>query len=59
MWGLIGVVVVTVASLWVAWRWPDHTSWHFWLVTQLVPLIYLLLAWWGVDRSSAHSSDGG
>lgn len=55
-WGVIGLVGVTVSALWVAWRWPDHTLLHFWLVTQAVPILYLLLAWWGVDASSPAAS---
>lgn len=54
---MVGLVAVTIAALWVAWRWPEKTSLHFWLVTQLVPLVYLCLAWWGVDTSSPHDSD--
>jgi len=57
MWGVIGLVVVTVAALWTAWRWPDQTLMHFWLVTQVVPVVYLFLAWWGVDTASAHDSN--
>jgi hypothetical protein len=56
MWGVIGLVAVTVAALWVAWRWPDQTLMHFWLVTQVVPVVYLLLAGWGVEAPS-HEND--
>ena len=51
-WGLISLIAVTVGALWAAWRWPEQTSMHFWLVTQVVPVVYLFLAWWGVDTSS-------
>ena len=54
-WGLIGLVVVTVAALWGAWHWPDNTLMHFGLVTQVAPVVYLFLMWWGVDTSSAES----
>jgi hypothetical protein len=55
MWGVIGLVAVTVAALWVAWRWPDQTLMHFWLVTQVVPVVYLLLAGWGVEAPSPEN----
>jgi hypothetical protein len=57
LWATIALVAVTIAALWVAWRWPDHTLLHFWLVTQMVPLVYLFLAWWGGDVSPPHESD--
>lgn len=38
-----------------AWHWPDNTLMHFGLVTQVVPVVYLFLMWWGVDTSSAES----
>lgn len=53
--GVAGLVVLTVGSLGVAWLLPDATSLHFLWVAQAVPVLYLLLAWWGTQAS--HPTD--
>jgi hypothetical protein len=34
---------------------PDATLLHFLWVAQAVPVLYLLLAWWGIQ--TAHPND--
>lgn len=53
--GVVGLVVLTVGSLGLAWLMPDRTLLHFAWVAQAVPLLYFLLAWWGTQTS--HSDD--
>jgi hypothetical protein len=53
--GVLGLVVLTVGSLGLAWLLPDMTLLHFLWVAQAVPVLYFLLAWWGMQ--SAHSND--
>lgn len=52
LWGLVGLVALTVGSLGLAWLWPDMTLLHFLWVAQAVPVLYLLLAWWGTQSSN-------
>jgi hypothetical protein len=44
---LVFFVVLTVTSLTAAWFWPDATWMHFAWVAQAVPVLYVLLMWWG------------
>jgi hypothetical protein len=55
LWGVVGLVVLTVGSLGLAWLMPDVTLLHFLWVAQAVPVLYLLLAWWGTQDT--HSTD--
>ena len=55
LWGVVGLVVLTVGSLGLAWLFPDMTSLHFLWVAQTVPVLYLMLAWWGIQI--AHPND--
>ena len=45
--GLLILVLLTVASLAMAWYWVDITWLHFLWVTQVVPVLYWVLMWWG------------
>jgi hypothetical protein len=49
LWGVVGLVALTVGSLGLAWLLPDVTLLHFLWVAQAVPILYLLLAWWGTQ----------
>lgn len=49
LWGVVGLVALTVGSLGLAWLLPDVTLLHFLWVAQVVPVLYLLLAWWGTQ----------
>jgi len=51
LWGVVGLVVLTVGSLGLAWLLPDMTLLHFLWVAQAVPVLYLLLTWWGTQPS--------
>jgi hypothetical protein len=55
MWGVVGLVVLTVGSLGLAWLFPDMTLLHFLWVAQAVPVLYFVLAWWGIQTS--HEDD--
>jgi hypothetical protein len=44
---------VTVLSLLLAWWWPENTALHFWLVAQLMPVIYVALLCWSVWERKA------
>jgi hypothetical protein len=44
---LVFLIVVTVASMSAAWLWPEATWMHFAWVAQAVPVLYVLLMWWG------------
>jgi hypothetical protein len=46
--GVVGLVVLTVSSLALAWVFPDMTLLHFVCVAQAVPILYLFLAWLGM-----------
>jgi hypothetical protein len=52
---VVGLVVLTVGSLGLAWVFPNQTLFHFLWVAQAVPVLYLFLAWWGTY--SPHSKD--
>lgn len=49
--GVVGLVGLTVGSLALAWWLPNMTALHFVWVAQVVPVLYLLLAWWGIQPS--------
>lgn len=53
LWGVVGLVALTVGSLGFAWLFPDVTLLHFLWVAQAVPILYLLLAWWGVQNKGS------
>lgn len=53
LWGVVGLVALTVGSLGLAWLFPDVTLLHFLWVAQAVPVLYLLLAWWGVQNKGS------
>ena len=55
LWGVAGLVALTVGSLGLAWLLPDMTLLHFLWVAQAVPVLYFLLAWWGTQ--SLHPDD--
>jgi len=55
LWGVVGLVALTVGSLGLAWLLPDVTLLHFLWVAQAVPVLYLLLAWWGTQDT--HLND--
>jgi hypothetical protein len=52
--GVVGLVVLTVGSLGLAWLLPDMTMLHFLWVAQAVPVLYLWLAWWGTQSAHTH-----
>lgn len=54
LWGVVGLVVLTVGSLGLAWLLPDVTLLHFLWVAQAVPVLYLLLAWWGTQTPTTN-----
>ncbi len=54
---LVFLIVLTVASLSAAWLWPDATWMHFAWVAQAVPVLYVLLMWWG-STDMQESADG-
>jgi hypothetical protein len=43
------LLVLTVLAMTVAWYWPEQPLLHFWLVAQAVPVLYVILAWWGAQ----------
>lgn len=49
LWGVVGLAVLTVGSLCLAWCFPSQTLFHFLWVAQAVPVLYFLLAWWGTQ----------
>lgn len=49
--GVVGLVVLTVGSLGMAWWLPDMTLLHFLWVAQAVPILYFVLAWWGTQSA--------
>jgi hypothetical protein len=55
LWGVVGLVTLTVGSLGLAWLYPDMTLLHFLWVAQAVPILYGVLAWWGTQ--SPHLTD--
>ena len=52
LWGVVGLVVLTVGSLSLAWWMPNATLLHFLWVAQVLPVLYLLLVWWGTHTTS-------
>jgi hypothetical protein len=54
---LVLLIVLTVASLSAAWLWPEATWMHFAWVAQAVPVLYVLLMWWG-STDMQESADG-
>ena len=57
--GVVGLGVLTVGSMCLAWLLPDMTLLHFLWVAQAVPALYLVLVWWGTqdvhrDDDDAH-----
>ena len=46
---LVLLALVTVSAVVLVWLWPDESLWHFVWVTQVLPLGYCLLAYWGSD----------
>jgi hypothetical protein len=55
VWGVVGLVALTIGSLGLAWLLPNATLLHFLWVAQAVPVLYLLLAWWGIQPSETGS----
>jgi hypothetical protein len=54
LWGVVGLVVLTVGSLGLAWLFPNMTLLHFLWVAQAVPVLYFVLAYWGMQASHSH-----
>lgn len=54
LWGVVGLVVLTVGSLGLAWLFPSSTVLHFLWVAQAVPVLYLVLAWWGIQTPQSN-----
>jgi hypothetical protein len=36
----------------------EHMTWVFWGAAQLLPVLYIALAWWGSSMSSAETPAG-
>lgn len=53
--GMLALIGVTVGGLCFAWWHPQDTLWHFFVVTQLIPLFYLGLAWWTAADTSGDA----
>ena len=53
--GMVALACVTAGGLCFAWWHPEHTLWHFFVVTQLIPLFYLGLSWWTASRPATES----
>lgn len=51
LWGCVFLVLLTVGSLGVAWLFPEKTMLHFLWVAQVLPVLYLLLVWWGTHTT--------
>jgi hypothetical protein len=54
--GVLCLFGVTLLAMAWAWHWPDQTLLHFWLVAQAMPVLYVVLAWWGA-QAPAEDSD--
>jgi hypothetical protein len=54
LWGVVGLVVLTVGSLALAWLLPNATLFHFLWLAQAVPMLYLILVWWGIQAPQPH-----
>lgn len=55
---MLALVGVTTAGLCFAWWYPQETLWHFFAVTQLIPLFYLVLSWWTAVPQPEDSAHG-
>lgn len=55
---MLALVGVTTAGLCFAWWYPQETLWHFFAVTQLIPLFYLVLSWWTAVPQPEDSEHG-
>jgi cobalamin biosynthesis protein CobD/CbiB len=55
LWGVFLLIGLTVGSLGLAWLLPDTTLLHFLWVAQVVPVLYVLLIWWGTQQ--IHQDD--
>jgi hypothetical protein len=51
--GVLGLLVLTLVSLGLAWFLPDATLLHYLWVAQAVPVLYWLLTWWATQSSPA------
>jgi hypothetical protein len=51
------LAVLTLASLAMAWWWPEKTWLHFAWVAQALPVLYVVLMWWG-STDLKESADG-
>ena len=55
---LVMLFALTVMSLSAAWLWPDATWMHFAWVAQTVPVLYVVLMWWGsTDMQEPRDGD--
>lgn len=57
LWGVVWLAVLTVGSLGLAWLLPDATLLHFLWVAQVLPVLYLLLVWWGTQTQTQAPAD--
>ena len=57
LWGCVFLVVLTVGSLGLAWLFPEMTLLHFLWVAQVLPILYLLLVWWGTQTTPYAADD--
>lgn len=48
--GIFLLVGLTAGSLGLAWLFPDATLLHYLWVAQVVPILYVVLAWWGIQK---------
>jgi hypothetical protein len=48
--GILLLVGLTAGSLGLAWLFPDATLLHYLWVAQVVPILYVVLAWWGIQK---------
>ena len=55
--GVLLLAVITVAGLCGAWWWPERTEWHYLVVTQIIPLCYVALAWLVARRRPEEGDD--
>jgi hypothetical protein len=46
VWVVLSLTLGTTLALVLAWASPASTVWHFWGVTQLLPVFYLALSVW-------------
>ncbi len=46
VWVVLSLTLGTTLALVLAWASPQETVWHFWGVTQFLPLFYLALSVW-------------